>query len=501
MRSSIQHLIKTLSPADREKIKQRIKGSQKKNKSFLLHLFEIIEEYLKPSRKKLSLNEKLKQSLKNIQIEKLKHQLKEDIEDFISEKAIGNDKLQSKSYILQWANRSDNKKLFDNAYNKIKTATSIDSDEFIAILEHRFVAEKEKNAFLSKGGIRKGNTNLGSLHVALEEEFVFRKIYYSCLSLNQSKIITDADNNHFKNDLLESALDYAENQSMEPITKIYYYIYQTLNRPQSKYFKGLLLLIKEHQNSYSPEEVRKWNIYALNHSIRKINSENQYYLEEALRLYQLFLEESPLRTLANEQGKLHPLHYKNIVMAGCRLGKLKWTVEFIQKYEVLLPPAQTLSSKDYFLALLLFFQGKYREASEHFMEAIPKLEDVFWQLDAHTFFYMACFECLTKGAFYASEAQGSKDSVDWHNELESLSKLRMRLTRLEHIPEKRKEKYAAFRGFMQSLYTAFSQVKKNTKVKKLEKLKRDISQSKVDIAGKDWLLRKVNRLLEDLNKI
>ncbi|MEL6733807.1 MAG: hypothetical protein AAFP83_21910 [Bacteroidota bacterium] len=513
MRSTkLYHLIKTLSSSDREKVKLFIASLTGKNKEFLLRLFILTENDLNENKPPSVLeNQKHRfiQNLKHTSFEKLKYQLTEEIKHYISYQALRTDRAQRERYLLNWAKKHNKEKLFYSFYKNIQKTTSRSSDAFIFDLEQKFIAEKEMNFFLSKDGKRKGNTNLDTLHLALDEEFIFRKIYYSCLSFNQRRIIKDKSNAHFENDLLESALAYVYAQPVKdrhPLVNIYYHIYQVLSRSKLKDFEALLHLIEIHKESYDAEEVRDWNLYVLNHCINKINTQQQSYLETALKLYQLFLAESPLRTLANKQGRLHPHHYKNIVKVGSQLHKFDWVFTFIQEYAELLPQDHATSHKAYNLGILYFFQADFKTAAQYFSQVVQDSEEVFWRLDGYTYFYRSCFECLLgKNQIESSgvDISGTHELpneliVDWYDQLENLDRFRMYITRLKYIPEERKEKYAAFLRFMTRLFNAYNQIDTELKYDRLSKLKQDILQYKGELVGEDWLIEKAKQLLSDL---
>lgn len=221
---------------------------------------------------------------------------------------------------------------------------------------------------------RTASNNLPQLFEHLSSFFVLSTLKYACTALSHSNVSKTAYTIPF----LETVLQAANSDTIEPSIKIYYYAYQALAQvKKEEYYTQLKKYFFEYNQLLDNEEQYEVFQLMINYCIKQINTSNQAYFQEVFELYQKGLETKILI----KTGNLSRFTYKNIVSAGLQLQHFGWVQNFIENYTNYLPKTFQNSYKHYSTAKLWFVQYNYDKALKLLLQ-VEDYDDVFMTLGA-----------------------------------------------------------------------------------------------------------------------
>ncbi|MBK7343726.1 MAG: hypothetical protein IPJ06_11965 [Saprospiraceae bacterium] len=193
---------------------------------------------------------------------------------------------------------------------------------------------------------------------------------------------------------LES-LDVAEVVSMAeraewdetPAVVLYLACYRMLRDPvQIRFFHAFTSLLERHREAFEQEEIRGLYQQAINYCVRRLNSGDDQFFREVLRLYQSGLANGYLL----EQGILSRFAYHNIVAAALHAGELEWVNHFIHDAKGLLERKYRESSFSFNLARLEYHRKRFDAVLELLQKA--NYRDPLLNLAARTLLLKTWYE-------------------------------------------------------------------------------------------------------------
>lgn len=259
--------------------------------------------------------------------------------------------------------------------------TLLDGDAFL----QAYMLEAEHNTWLEQTAPRSGQSNLQATVNSLDTFYLFSKLKYSCMILNNQNIV-DID---YQNLLLEEILTHLEKNAYEdvPAITIYYQIYGMLTQPEAdEHYRRLKRLLEAHSMQFTPNEAREMYSFALNYCIGRINKGDISFLREIFELYREVLDRKTLL----DKGRLTPWDYKNIVVVGLRLEEFGWVEQFIKQYREMIAPEYRDNAFTYNLAKLHFYRHEYGAVLKLLQQV--EYEDVFYNLDSKVMLLKIYFE-------------------------------------------------------------------------------------------------------------
>lgn len=228
----------------------------------------------------------------------------------------------------------------------------------------RYRLEFEKYAFIESQRRTVAN-NLPVVSEALDAYLLAAKLRQSCILLAHQSVFQTKYDYSF----LPALLDYLEgSQFLEiPAISLYYHCYKALTEGDEAQFRQFRALLESNFDSFSPTEIRDLWLLAINFCIKRLNTGNRPFGEEALKLYQTGIE----RQILLEAGVLGRFAYKNTVALALLYGQHDWAREFIQGHRSSLEPAWQDTFYCYNLARYHFTLKEYPKA----MELLVKVDD------------------------------------------------------------------------------------------------------------------------------
>ncbi|MCB9315220.1 MAG: hypothetical protein H6569_03695 [Lewinellaceae bacterium] len=184
--------------------------------------------------------------------------------------------------------------------------------------------------------------------------YLLHRLRLICLELAQKNVYR-ASEDHSVNLSVIRLAERAE-WADSPGIALYLAASRLLSYPEDvQHYSVFMQLLPEQERYFSPEEMREFYMFAINHCIRQTNRGQQHLEQEMLRLYRRALEAGYLF----ENGILSRFTYHNIVAAGLRCGELDWVGKFIPDYNVYLEPMYRNSALSFNQARLDYARNQY----------------------------------------------------------------------------------------------------------------------------------------------
>lgn len=294
------------------------------------------------------------------------------LEDFFRYQELKKDKLSSHQFLIKGFSE---KKLLPLTTKALKKAEK----------DSKKIYPKDENYYYNQYALevlkfdvegtqnRTRKTNIEEITTSASLFFMMTTLRYAYTALSQKSLKKE----DYRIPLLEGVLvEIEENDYMEyPILMIWYYGFQTLNQPEEEvHFRQLNYYLETE--SLGKKEQREILLMALNYAIRKVNTRNQFYMQEAFRLYKKGLKDDILI----EQNKMSHFTYKNIVSLSIILKEYDWLEYFIPTYATKLKGDLKDNYKDYSLARLTFARGEFDQTMELLIQA--NYDDIMLNIDS-----------------------------------------------------------------------------------------------------------------------
>ncbi|MBL7802341.1 MAG: hypothetical protein JNL02_01300 [Saprospiraceae bacterium] len=215
--------------------------------------------------------------------------------------------------------------------------------------------EWEKYASMESRGHTRDN-NLAAVGRALDVYLLGAKLRLACLMESHRTVF----NTDFDTRFLPLLLQYLDGSELlqEPIVALYYHCYRSLSDGRDDDFQAFRREL-ERQNDFLPAEERRiFLLLAINYCIRRLNTGEPRYIQEAFDLYQVGLETGIL--LENEH--ISRFAFKNIAALGLRLERYDWVQGFIDRYGAFLEEKHREANRRYNQARLHFARKEYERA-------------------------------------------------------------------------------------------------------------------------------------------
>jgi hypothetical protein len=301
--------------------------------------------------------------------------------------------------------------------------------------------------------------------------FLQEKLKHSC----HLKANMDIANTHYELRLLDQIITFLESEDShylnDPIIKLYYTIYKTMEKERSEpYYLKLQEILAADLSNYPNEATQDLYTFSYNYCIRQINTGNEGFKRELFQLYQKGLNNG----LLLENDILSEWDYKNITTLGCNLEEFDWTLTFIENFRNHLPSNRQENAYNFALGLWHFSKGRYDDALNALQ--LVQYTDVKYHIST-TF--------LTIRTFYEKQDTEALMSL--------LETFRIYVIRNKKIPTVEKRGYSNFVRFTKHLVNLVHQpyaYSSQEFQKKLNKLQTNIENT-AELINKNWLLSEI----------
>jgi hypothetical protein len=171
-----------------------------------------------------------------------------------------------------------------------------------------------------------------------------------------------------------------------------------------------------------------------------------------------------------EDGYMSPWMYKNVTVAGLRLGEGAWIEKFVEDYKGYLSPKFQDTAYSYNSAKVAFARGKLDKVLEHLQEV--EYQDIFYALDS-------------KGILLKTYFELKEDEA-----LDSLcASFRVFLNRRREVSESHRNSYLN----LIRLVKAAVRVRQNRDLTLLQRI-RDELAGNISVSDRGWLDAKLQEL-------
>ena len=298
----------------------------------------------------------------------------------------------------------------------------------------------------------------------LQDFYLYQALFLKCFILQQYETF-NKDIQHPYEKFIANIKE--EDVIHDPLIHLYYLVVAMLEDSSNK---EKYLALKRNLSVF---QEKKYNKYVLIHLskfmegflIKKCGKEGiEIYYKELLDLYKYGIEHKLV--FANDNNDFYPMKFRNIVIVGIRVKEFEWLESFIEEYHPTLPKNQQPFLHFYCLALLYFYQKKYKEADE----LLNKIEnsDTFLMFDIKRLQLMVAYE---------EDNDFLLDSL--------MNAFRVLMSRDKFLSESMKN---ANQNFVNLLMRAVNSTSSNTK--KIEKMEEELNSSKI-FMERAWLKEKV----------
>lgn len=172
-----------------------------------------------------------------------------------------------------------------------------------------------------------------------------------------------------------------------PAADTWYCSYKALtDRENESYFQRLRSHIEKDGEEFSISDLRDLYILAINICIKRINSGDKNYIQEAFDLYKKGLE----RKTFLENGYLSRFTYRNILTLAVAIGEWDWSLDYLQKFKDNLPPKEREHTFNYNLATYYFRKKSFDQAMKLLREI--DMKDILENFDCRRMLLRIYFE-------------------------------------------------------------------------------------------------------------
>ncbi|MBC8046736.1 MAG: hypothetical protein H7Y00_08075 [Fimbriimonadaceae bacterium] len=320
--------------------------------------------------------------------------LTKQLEEYLCYKAISNEEL-FKMHLLLYTYRI--RKLERPFFSTVKLAEKMLEDWPRRDVSHAFyeyLIEEDKYKYASDQKEHLSKSNLQKVVDDLDKYFILNKMRYSAEIINNKNVVAI----NYKLFLYEEIMNHLRINPLDhvPAAKVYYTIILTLIEPDNKqHYNALLLLLEEHKNIFSKEELFDMYVFAKNFCIRKINQGYTDYIRDLFELYKIILNNK----IIFRDNSLSQFDYKNIVYLGLRVEEMDWVKSFIIKYNDYLDPKYRNNAYTYNLASYYYFMKNYDEA----LTLLRSVEftDIYYHLDSKSLLLKIYYDQNETEAFFS----------------------------------------------------------------------------------------------------
>ena len=192
----------------------------------------------------------------------------------------------------------------------------------------------------------------------LDAYYFLQRLIYTCGMLDREAVVQG----NYETRITPEWLHYLRQADFfnNPRIRLYHTIYLALsNESEDHHFSALQYQLATTETSL-PAELRTPYLFAINYCARKIRQGQPTYLNEALELYTIGLEQGVLL----DQTGLSPWTFTNVVRLALRLERYQWIETFIEQYAPQLPDEFRENALSYSRAELYYHTRRYGPAME-----------------------------------------------------------------------------------------------------------------------------------------
>jgi hypothetical protein len=386
------------------------------------------------------------------------------VEGFLAQQVFEENPVVQATYLIDAVGRKKMEKLYNSTMKSARRLSEQQLYRSASYYYYQYQVEKNYFDLAESEHDRTAKRNVEDIVNNLDRFYLAEKLKFYCHVLSQQYVTS----HEYKVLFIEEIIDHLKNYNYHdaPAIEIYLQIYLTQKEHENNdHYHKLKELIDTHGNKFPNSEAEFFYSSAMNYCIRKVNQGNQNFLNELFELYKGLIQTE----LIFVDGELSPWNFKNIVSCALRLGKYKWTEDFINNYNKYIPDDFRANAVSFNLAQLYFYQKEYNKVIE--LIQTVEYEDFTYNLNSKLVLMMIYYETdEIEPLYFLTES------------------FRAYLNRHKDIPESRKKGIKDFIKFTRKL----TKIRPRDK-KELLKLKEEIDMAKGTFSA-NWLKEKIAEL-------
>ena len=461
-------LLQFLEKKERQQFRLYLESPFFNKRKSILQLFDFIEKY-KPTYESNKLTKENafhfifpEKKYKEQTFKNLMSELTRFLEDFLLQQNFAKRKKEKDYFLLDVLYQKSADKFFSQKIESLQAEKVVFQNA--DFYEHQYTLMKFDYGFKVARKSRLAHTNLQDLLKNLDCFYLAEKLKYYCVILNRQSIVSDKIDVFLPKEILQ----YIEKGDFEdiPAVILYYRLLLLLiseKEKEEKHYWNLKKTLEKFENALPLSELQQLYTAVFNYCNKKLKSGNEAYLQEIFDWYKVMLRKGSLIT----NGQITPyIHFRNIVMAGLRLGQLDWTAQFIEQYESFIAEEVRQNMVLYCRAALFFYKKDYAKSLEFLAQF--ELKDFFYYIEHKLLLVKVYFEL--------------KEDEALENLLHSF---RIYLHRKSNLPPHLKQSYHNFARLTEKLYKAQFLPNFDAQI-----LHDEIAATAV-LTDKEWLLEKI----------
>jgi len=403
---------------------------------------------------------------------KLSSELLRLYEQFLAQEIYNNNPLHQANNLIEGISSKKIEKLYNSVVSSVKRLSDRQLEKSASYYFYQYQLEKSQYNLTSEFE-KKSKKKVKFADLNIEETAKFLDIFYLgeklklyCMLLSWQDVANISGNMLFMEEIIQhvETIDY----SQYPPIAIYYQVYKSYNEPDNiDHFYKLKELITKYIHVFPIEEAKDIFGSAQNFCIRRINIGQTEFVKENLDLYKESLEKGIL--FYNEQ--IPPNTFRNIVISACTLNEFEWAEHFILIHKDKLDVKYRENAVTFNLARIAM--GKKDHA-----KVIRLLQNV----EFNEMVYDLNSKMMLVHTYYDSD-----EIEPLYSLLESFKIFIYRNKKV--LTGAQKTTLLDYIKFVRKILAVSP-----GNIEKLDKLREEISASKITVTPKQWLLEKVEEL-------
>lgn len=387
------------------------------------------------------------------------------LKEFLITEELKKDSFSQKMLYLQSLSTHRSEKLLNsierNWDTHANTKKTIDDNNFL----QRHILERKKYDLFKYGLQPHIRGNMDTISKNIDIYYLSHKLKASIDIQSRQK----TKKGSYKIELVNAALSAIEN-TPEYFKNIHialpYNMYKMLNENESEEFYTVFKkLLFDNVNNFPTSTLDGLYQVALNYSVRKINSGKNDFNFEYLLIYKHALSRNALM----ENGKIHPLLFKNVTQTALRCGDNEWAKFYIDTYQKFIPDNHREN-------IVNLMRAYFHNSTGNPGMALTYLRDVEYE----NITYNLNAKVLLLNIYYDTNEFDALDSF--------LDAFSIFLSRHKEINDNYKE---LFRNLV-SITRKMTRIIPGDK-KAVEKLRKEVDETKA-IASLNWIREKLDEL-------
>ena len=292
------------------------------------------------------------------------------LEEFLAINDLRKDEVQKKRFLARAYRSLKQEKHFTKVVAEAEQLLEKQPYRNTDYLENRYDLAFVRYDYITSSN-RKEKTNLQEVSDHLDAFVMAAKLRQACNALSRQSINPEEYDIGFLAEVVEYLKRHPHFLKI-PAVAVYYYCYQALQaRADETNIRLFREAIVRYQPHFRAAEIRDIYTFVINFYIRKLNTGERIYAEEALALYRLSLEQGYLL----EDGVLLESTFLNIVVLASVLGDFDWAIHFIETYRGHLKPAFREPLYHFGLGKLYYEQGHFTAPFTNYAHAALAIID------------------------------------------------------------------------------------------------------------------------------